>query len=400
MKNNFFSKLFCASKRIKLCSPKKTNVIIFDLPGSDVIKRLILHDINHEIWPCRYDMFYLSPLIAIYFVKNLILKYFRYKKYRSLYLIYLLSCVEYVKPKIVITFIDYNSLFHAISEIYVKADFYAIQNGFRCKHNMPTFLPHPDRFGSAFSIKNLLCFGQYEIDLYREFDCSVRKFHPVGSLIGGWYKSKMRPSNPEIEFDLCLVSQWRKEIILEGQYPEDRKAIVTLDNYLSKIIAEKKLSLCIASCANAQEDVEAEIEYYKKTYGAKTKIIDRDRKGLSTYLAMDKSKLVLTFNSTAGYEAFGWGKKVLFCNFSGNRMHGFPMDGFWAVENKNYDGFRGQLEYLMEMDDSEYIHLTKAAALSVMNYDFSMPLHKYMRRIILERLGSGKMEDSLLETTM
>jgi len=400
MKNNFFSKLFYASRRIKLCLPKKTDVIIFDSSGSDVIQAMILHDINHEVWPCRYETFYLTPLIAIYFVKNFILKYIRYKKYRSLYLIYLLSCIEYVKPKVVITFIDYNYLFHAISEIYDEAKFYTIQNGIKCKHSMTTLLPQPPHFGNAFSIQNFLCFGQYEVDLYREFNHSACKFHPVGSLIGGYYKSKIRPFNPEIEFDLCLISQWRKATMIEGQSPENKKAILTLDSYLSKFITERNLSLCIATCANKQEDAKAEAEYYKKTYGAKIKIINHNREGLSTYFAMDKSKILLTFNSTAGHEAFGWGKKVLFCNFSGISSYGFPVDGFWTIENKNYDEFRRQLEYLIEIDDSEYVHLTKAVSLYVMNYDFSMPQHTYMRKIILERLGSGKMEDSLSDVTI
>lgn len=377
---NLFSKILQALVKTHICPLPKTQVLIFDSMGSDILEKLILQDIKYAILPARYEKFYISREILFNFIKNFIGRYLRYKKYRSLYFIYLLSCVECIEPKIVITFIDNNFLFHMISSVYRKAVFYTIQNGTRDSDSLPA----PLLFGTVFPISNYVCFGDYEVDFYNRHGYIVDKFHPVGSLIGGYYKSEVLRGKSDNKFDLCLVSQWRRSIMFGNQYPEFKASIATLDNFLKRFIDETRLTLCIAACSNDQQ----EKDYFKRIYGNHAQIINLDRTNGSTYLAMDNSSVILTFCSTAAYEAFGWGKKVLFCNFSGDCINDFSLQGFWSLRDNRYESFKVSLEYLLNLDYSKYVDFTREAARYVMNYDFEMPAHKYIRKRILECLSN------------
>ena len=383
---HFLLKVFWVLARCRICNPEKNYVVVFDRTGSEILEKLILDNIKHTILPVRYELFYISPRIIVFFIKNFLQKYLRYYKYRSLYFIYLLSCIEYISPKVVITFIDNNSFFYAISEVYEKAIFYAIQNGCRNKYS----LAKPLRPGSSYSMPNFICFGRYETDLYRQYGRSVNKFHPVGSLIGGYYRSQISENKLKCKFDLCLVSIWRKHIMIVNPQIDDvekfyfKNPILILDEYLPKFVEESGLSLCIATCSPERE----EIDYFKRIYGDRAQIINCDRLNFSTYAAMDNSYIILTTGSTVAYEAFGWGKKVLFCNFSKDRNYNFEMDGFWSINNCCYDTFKKQLNYLIKVDDQEYARLTKEFARYVMNYDFSMPPHNYIRKIITQHVSS------------
>lgn len=380
---NPFLKLFDFITRLRFRDPEKGNIVVFDYEGSDIIKKFILYNIKFTILPVRGEIFYISARIIALFTKNLLWVYLFYKKYKGLYLVYLLSCIQYIKPKIAITFIDNNSLFHALSEIYNEATFYAIQNGIRNQYAIAKPICNK-AYGDVDSNVNFFCFGQHEIDLYKKNTFMIAKFHPVGSLIGGYYRDQQKKP-VDYKFDLCLVSQWRSQTMLDKTSHNKKKPFVTLDAYLQKFINERRLSLCIARATQEPE----EIHYFKKTYGNLAHIVDFNRFNFSTYIAMDSSKVILTFCSTAGYEVFGWGKKVLFCNFSGDKNYNFPMNGICSVNDDDYEKFKNKLNWLIDIEDEEYLRSTRDASRYLMRYDFVMPAHKYIRKIVMEHLKVG-----------
>ena len=378
---DMFLKLFQAFKKVKLNPPQKNDVIIFDVCGSDFLSRFVLDGIGHTVLPVRHEEHYFTLKLAILFIKNFFSKFICRADCRNIFLIYLLSCVEYIQPKIVITFIDNNYLFHTISNVYNDADFYAIQNGLRMRHARN----HSDvssRCGSTFKIKNLLCFGEHERELYQRYGHSIAKIHPVGSLKGSYFKTQLARKDEIQTFDLCIISQWRKQVMLEGCHSNFKKAIDIMNTFILKFIVETKISFCVATCLNEKE----EREYYKNIFGEKSFLVDFNRAGMSTYFAIDKSKVAVTFCSTVGYEAFGWGKKVLFCNFSDDNLYDFPIEGLWSVFKDDYKEFKNKLTCLLETPERDYRQTAEKAASYVMNYNFSYPVHSYLRDIILKRL--------------
>lgn len=380
---NLLSKALQALSRVTFSAPKKNKVVIFDVSNCDMLKSMILDDIPHTVLPAAYEIFYVRPIIILYFIKNLFLVFLPHKKYRSLYLLYLLSCIEFIKPKIVISYLEYHYIFHAIGEIYTHADFYAIQNGVVCADVVRDWLPAPPKMGSVWNMQNFLCFGKYYIDLYRKHGHSAQKFHPVGSLKGGFYKSKLCPGQIPKEFQICLISQWRESVEFQ-----DIRTIVdmlgVLCDFTNRYIEKHKVSLCIATVSKNQK----EKDFFRRFFSSDVTIIENDYHRFSSYFAVDKSNVALTLTSTLGFEAFGWGQKVLFCNLPGKAIWDFPFDGLWSLNLQDYAEFENKLSFLLKLSDSEYKRLSEEAAREVMNYDFSMPPHDYMRKIVLEQLAS------------
>lgn len=369
--------------KIKFRGPQKSDVVIFDSTGSEFINKLILNGIDYAVLPVRHEEFYFTPKLAELFLKNFFCKFILRRDCRNIGFIYMLSCIECMQPKIVVTFIDNNCVFHAISNVYDKADFYTIQNGIRTNHALRDFLPKPPRFGSFFKIKNLICFGEYERELYHRYGHSIGKLHPVGSLIGSYFKSELAKDNENPVFDVCVISQWRRLIMLKGHHPNVKNAIDTTNIFLSKSIEKKKISICVALRSNEKE----EREYYVNLFGPEVHLVNFDQENMSTYFAMHKSKVIVTYCSTVGYEALGWGKKVLFCNFSGEERRNFIIDGFWSINKIDYEEFKRKFDYLINIDQKEYRNLTKDVAKYVMNYDPLIPVHKYIRDIVLRKLA-------------
>jgi len=381
-KQNIIAKTLKALSLVTFSKLEKNKVVVFEKPLSGVLKKTILYDIPHTVLPASYETFYFSPKIFMFFIKNLLWVYLPYRKYRSFYLCYLLSCIEFIKPKIVISYISYNYIFHAIGEIYTDADFYVIQNGNVDTDSVRDLLPAPPKMGSIWNMQNFLCFGKYYIDLYCKHGHSARKFHPVGSLKGSFYKSEVCPGPIAKDFQLCLISQWRE---LDGTQDarEMLDAFSVLCDFTSRYIKKHKVSLCVATCSQNQK----EKVFFGGFFNSDVTIIENDQCQFSSYSAVDRSNVALEFSSTLGYEVFGWGQKVLFCNFSGKDISSFPFDGLWFLKVRDYTEFENRVSFLLKLSDAEYRRLSEETARKIMNYDFANPVHTYMRGIIKNRIS-------------
>ena len=124
------SKLRLLLKKIKSCRfkfdlPKKKNLIIFDDTSFEDLK-YIVKDQEYFLLVTRFeniDTIYINPKMIFKMIKN-----FRGSFWSS----YLISLIEIVGPKVVLTYIDNSFKFYEIAKIMEKKiEFYAIQNGAR-----------------------------------------------------------------------------------------------------------------------------------------------------------------------------------------------------------------------------------------------------------------------------
>jgi len=377
-------KIFNNHVDVRYKKHKRNDVLVFDEVGSNILDKTILTDIEHTILCSRKEVLYLNLKIMVCLMKNIIKAFFR-DKHRTLYLLYLLSCVESVKPKIVITLIDNSYLFQAISRLYTKAEFYAIQNGVKLEvtlEDMPKYPPE----AKLISMPNLFCFGRQIVDIYKKHGHKVDHYFPIGSLIGGYYKSQASSSSADIQFDVCLVSQWRNDFMCSDQCAELKRSFDTLNRFLSRYQKERGLKLCIATCSVEQ----GEREYFKDFYDIPSVEVNNfNRLDFSTYRAMEKSQVIVANDSCAALEAFGWGKKVLFCNFTGMADYNFPKPGIWSTNKVDYDDFSNKLDNIIKMDYENYYSDANETMRYVMNYDFSKPAHVFIKQLIYDKIEKG-----------
>jgi surface carbohydrate biosynthesis protein len=384
----------------------KSSVVIFDNEGTQVLQTTVLNGIEFTILHCRKEMFHITlPLLylmirnAIIFIRKKSLNLNSAERKSTLlvciYKIYLFSCIEYINPRVVVTFIDNKAIFHWISRMYKNCEFYAVQNGMRYDakrlqyEKQDEFGERPIRFQTdVMSMPNLFCFGAYETELYKEHGHVVDNFYPVGSLKAGFYKTCIARDKAKLNFDICLVSNGFMSL------PEGHKLskfeLVTEHFYklINKYVTEKRMSCCVAMRSTDKHDQEIEKECFANIFGDRATIIGKKENDMfTTYAAMDRSSVVVALCSTAAFEAFGWGKKILFCNLFGDDYWQSPLPEICTMNVNDYEIFTSKLNYLRQLDENEYRKIIQSHARYLMNYNFENPAHTVIRKMILDHLN-------------
>lgn len=366
-------------RNISIKSPKKSEVIIYDNAGSEVIKKYILTDLNYTILYTRLEKFYLSPNIILKIAKNICTrKLLGGGFFSKLYRAYLISCIEYVNPKIVITTIDNDILFYIISNYFLDIRFYAIQNGMRFPIEVydqkKALLEYGDSHNNSLYNVILMCFGDKDRRYFINTNFCLKEIFPVGSLKESVYQDFFQRSTDKKDiYDICLISQYHRGM---ATYPEIMSGLNRLNVLLKKLIDDIGYKLCIALRSNEMD----EMKYFKNFFGDSISFTAQCQELFSTYSAMDSSKLIVTFFSTAGFEAIGLGKKVLFCGPKGFESYlfgNFKMPLLF-VSNEDYQLFKDIVMYLIKMDNYAYFAELHDVKSYLMNND-DVPLYRSLR---------------------
>ena len=179
----FFKKNILRIKKLLSLSfyfknPKSHQLVVFDDESLSDLNHII-SDFNYFVLKTRIanvTELYISPLIILRLIKN----------YRGdLWTSYLITIIEIISPKVVLTVIDNSIKFHEVAKFLKKKFiFCAIQNGARYdikrfKHKFFKKLEKED-LTKKFYIPNFFCFGEFEKDDYNKNNISrsglVRKW--------------------------------------------------------------------------------------------------------------------------------------------------------------------------------------------------------------------------------
>ncbi len=376
----------------------ETRVVVFHVDGYEWLSRLILHDIPHCVFDPRAPAIPLWRLIGplVRRIRNLDLLsvvkgwgkprlvYFQLKK------IFLLACLEYLQPRIVITYVDNSGLWQVLSKEYESANFIAIQNGGRGPWCMTDALPAAPHPASKINIPIYYCFGQWESDLHKKYGHTIRKAIPVGSLVGGQYWFRERTTVAKLKFELCIGSQWHSHFFpidpdSRGFLRDFGEGTNRLAEYIGRYASERNVDVAVAPRTNEP----AERAFYERHLGKHLKYTVANKYNFGSYRTIDCTKLTVVMNSTLGYETFGAGKKVLFCNLSGNDQYTCPIPGPWSLGKVPYEVFRERLDELRGMNPAEFCGMSSATARYFMNYDPSQPASEIIRRDLKAMLAAA-----------
>ena len=368
-------------KKLTFNSIKKSDILLYDQMGEQKVRKYLLYELDYTVLAVRFEKFYINNYIILNMIIGIIkfefLSIAKIRKprhiIRNLYLLYLLSCIEYVSPKIIITLIDNSLLFYILSNKYKKGHFIAVQNGCRTSTELEWLILNRSSY---------YCFGHHElVNLKR--NNPAKNCYPVGSLFGGFYKYHDAVTS-NIDYDVCLAHQFRERVVFGDAAPHRRHGINRLNLFFSEFIKRNPhYRVCVASTW----DDDLEINYLKKFYSED--IIKRNnRTFLNTYHYMDRSKVIITKDSTAVYEAFGWGEKVLFCNFTGTREDYISIPKMNYIEEEDYMLFEAKLKKLIVMDINYYRQINKDSMKYLMNYNPAAPPHQIIREKIMTTIKS------------
>ena len=159
------------------------DILIYDRVGAHYIKQCMPNGAESTVLETRKRQVQIDYRILPYFVSGLWRKFKESNAFwarASVRVLYEYALLSVMNPKIVITFVDNSTRFNLLSRLYVQARFMGIQNGYRASE-VKDMAKH-------LCLTELFCFGEETKANYRRYDCSIGKYHVIGSLKDGLYR--------------------------------------------------------------------------------------------------------------------------------------------------------------------------------------------------------------------
>lgn len=380
-------------KRSSAIQFQKDEIIIFDETNSSLIKKIIPDSYSFSIYKSRQVEIVVTFKIILNFFLNLKdLKIF--KKYSSnkgliknifwqLLCIYIKSYIQTVNPKAVITSIDNCTKFAWLSKNISEIPFIAIQNGFRLNYDVDK--------DSLYNCQHLFCFGDFEVENFPKREWTVDNFYPVGSAFASMnFEDKYGDMIHKNEFDILVVSCWRGNIGFGQDVKDSMNAMRLFDLEFAAYLKKRNLkaAVILRSERNSGNWVMPEIgsseeDYFKSIYEDTIEIIDTNISERNIYPLMEKSKMVISgFCSTSLLEAFGFGKKILYCDYTNQNKYFSDFDpAITFTKNKNspMDTLEKRLDELIDMPSPEYKKCYSELMKYYQSSDKGIPTHEIIK---------------------
>ncbi len=346
-------------RKVILSSPECFDVVIFDECNSDIILNVINNKHSVGIFNMRPEEIFISIEVATRFINNILKSNYEWSTIslrnflKQNYLIYIKTCIEIMQPKVLITFIDNSSTFSWISKNCNNFESIAIQNGFRTSSQLTKDVD--------FYLQHYFCFGGHEISKFNKMGFTVDNYYPVGSLSASLGFGKI--NEIQDEYDILIVScwKWRSNPAVKVEQDNMIKSMKIMDGLLARYIKENKLKAAVIyrSVRNSEhwinlDTMESEEDYYKNIYGETIEYIETNNSVRNIFLTLKQSNVIVSYFSTALLEAYGIGKKVIFCNFSGTNIHHEDIDSKLVLTNSEYVSFSEKIGNLFSISKEKY----------------------------------------------
>lgn len=299
--------------RVKFRSPKhKADVMIWDTSLGSELASIITR-----------ETFLLHVRGEVIYLRFLIGALARFRMRESLTVRYSLSAIQHLQPKLVITGSD-NSLFFYRLKALDKNEttkFAAVQNARRFRSR--DLFDFPAEIGS--DVDTIFVFSETVGQQYLSWLQAHPKIVPIGSLKANIFTSECVPSDSEVEGQLPdkPFLGFISEFHARPKNPRDR--FVELDEEGSPVYHDEFYSIdsrVIQSLAKVAIELDMEVvvalrhsnsfqerRFFKEHLG-EAKVVLISRSSWSSYLVASRSEVVVTVDSTMGYEAFALGSKV------------------------------------------------------------------------------------------
>ena len=359
---------------------KDYNYIVLDSVTGDQIKELNL-----------------SPRFILKIILNFVK--FRKKSNFSIGVIYALTFIEVVSPKIVLTSCDNHKLFSILAKFFEKIEFFAIQNSNRhdldlINDNMKKKVISNNTF-QKYYIPHFFCFSNYEKSSYIKNKIEVKNFYNYGSINTANFLSYIDENKIKLKkfkHDICLISEpsdgENKAFLndtIEGGF-------IKIVNYTIKFSKDNKKNLVFAIKRRKNKDPKlynSEIKFYRKYLDQNDmkylmSQINQNTHHFSSHLAMYQSQIAIGMQSTLLREKISLGEKILACNFSDFEIYNFPVNGICKIDNCDYVNFEKRLKTIFSLSTKEYFDQIK----NDRNYLIQFNENKNMIENIKKKLDS------------
>ena len=266
---------------------------------------------------------------------------------------------------------SHDSSFEIAKKLQSKdLHFFAIQNGARydLKRYLFKFKKKllKEDMTRKFFIPNFFCFGEFEVDDYKNKNIDVQNFLPVGSLrlANFMLEKEINLKQKNYLYDILLVSdgitqETDQNFGTEGEVVRMAKFIKYTIKYASE--NRKRIIFSLKRLNSTRNNLEQELKFYKKNlndfeydYLISNSTINFKKSKYLTYELMLKSNVTMSSFSTLLRENLSIGRKSLSVNFMENNIFDFPLEGLCKLINCDYDKFQNKLNAILEMSEEDF----------------------------------------------
>jgi len=332
--------------------PRRSDVLIFDASGYEYLSEYLL-PWNPEVLHIRGEQINMLVLFT---------SLFRIGKRSQAYV----DCyIQRVQPRLIVTFIDNNVSFYTISQRYPNIKTLFIQNGLRSFYAdiFETLDTMNQDFCDKLKVDYMLTFGQVSGNTYNKY--IKGNVVPMGSIKNNSLIREKTVKNNVIAF----VSQWQKEGIQMGVNfftdedffgQSDRPVIQCLVHYAK----ENHKQFSIIPRYHPDNPLRSQEEkYYHRILGYTPEFLEPNAK-YPAYKAIDIADVIVTIDSTLGYESIARGNKTAIFSIRGSVLNvpgisygwpeNFPDDGLFWTNSLNKDSFVHILDYLFSTNETQW----------------------------------------------
>jgi surface carbohydrate biosynthesis protein len=349
----FFHFIFYS--KFKFFKPKKKKILIFDQAGTGLVKKYFSKNDIH-ILHTRKESLNLFVLI----------KNFIKRKFSSLD--YFNSYIKLVDPKIIISVIDNSPIFYKLKK-----------NSTQKKILIASTVRTPIHDFALFDLNKIETKRNNEtsVDIIFSLNDAIgkkfQKFNVKKVITIGSFKSNYFNFDEKKNIEVLYISSWASlpanhKVTHDVNFQEFNKHQIKLIKNLSQYGKDHQIKVTILG--KMKNDLaKDEFTFYKNIfYNNKWEFIESEK--ANSYQVVDRSKVVITLNSTLGYESFSRGNRTLFFDVRSTPQSlnplkfGWPIRGiekegpFWTKENSYYH-CKNMLNKLRKMNDTEWRNIHK-----------------------------------------
>jgi len=358
-------------------TPSQNELIVFD--------KMSIYDLSLSL--DKINFFTLETRIEsikqVYLSYKILKKIFKNFSKGNLFTVYLVSLIEIIKPKVVITSIDNSFKFSQVAKILEKkTNFIAIQNATRIDYLEWDYYYKKKKLKKNYLenlyIPNLLCHGEYEKEVFTKLNIKIKNFYPIGNLrlANAIFNIKKDKSilNEKISYDICLIAEYTvprthrvlKESILHSivmQNSDVEPGYYNVAKYTIKFCKKHNLKLAIPlkrDVKNNHEMHKVEIDFFKKNlskddydYAEKCFIEKKEKKFTSFRTIMD-SKVAIGVTTSLLRDKIALGGKILACNLTKLELNDFPISGICKLKDFSYEEFEKRLLEIYSISKESY----------------------------------------------
>ena len=294
-----------------------------------------------------------------------------------------------IKPKAVLTYVDNSPIVHLVCKYCPNIPFIGVQNGNRELFALTEELIHPSH---KYYLDEYFCYGPKTKDIFlNNGQNKIKKYIFCGSFKEGIFFEKHYENfiTKKPVHDLCLLSEWMTESSLMLKTKSWNKQISSVEkicSFLSDFIGTKNISLAIALRSSKSE----EIEFYKQFFNTNVTFYNQSEDGFSSYNASCNSNVTVALYSALALEMIGAGIKVLYVNPYGHKNYAISdAKCDWYLHRPNINEFTERLQLLLKKDKSQFFSDNKKSISYINSFDYQKPMHKLLRKSILQKIDES-----------